>query len=107
MLARGDAKTALVYFDMAEAIAPQSKRVQTNIELAQAMLDDTKLGKDEHLDSKTRARKLNNYGYVAMLRGDREDAERYFLAAIDTHPSFYAVAHKNLQTLRTSKPRTQ
>lgn len=103
MLARGDHKTALVYFDMAAAIEPYSQRIQTNIDLAKAALEiDPKGANFKDLDGKSRARKLNNRGYAAMMRGDGHNAEQYFLEAIDAHPSFYAVAHKNLQTLRSA-----
>ncbi len=108
MLARGDAKTALVYFEMAAAIDPRSSRVQTNIDLAKSSLGDDADGSSyKHLDGKTRARKLNNQGYAAMMRGDSSEAEAYFQEAIDVHPSFYAVAHKNLQTLKTARTTQQ
>lgn len=108
MIARGDAKTALTYLEMASSLAADSPRIQTNIDLARAMLDNgDQSGKDSHLDSKTLARKLNNRGYVAMLSGDFASAEQYFLEAIEAHPSFYAVAHKNLHTLRTAKADTR
>lgn len=108
MIARGDPQTALTYLEMAASIAADSPRIQTNIDLARAMLGGGEHSvKDSHLDSKTLARKLNNRGYVAMLSGDFASAEQYFLEAIEAHPSFYAVAHKNLHTLKTAKAAKQ
>lgn len=101
MLARGDFKKAAVYFDMAAAIDPGSQRTQTNLDLTRAALEgDMDLSRYEYLDAKSRAQKFNNWGYAAMLRGDLDRAELYFEQAIDVHPSFYAIAHKNLRTLQ-------
>ncbi len=108
MMARGEPQAALAYLDMAASIASDDVRIRTNIDLAQAMSEEAPdLDREGQPDSKVRARIFNNRGYVAMLNGRHADAENYFNAAIDTHPSFYAVAHKNLRTLKTNsaKPR--
>ena len=39
---------------------------------------------------------VNNVGYIAMLRKDRETAIRYFNEAIDEKPSYYETAERNL-----------
>lgn len=104
MLARGDAKTALVYFQMAASADPESERIQTNIDFARSALKDRDAIKElAHLDPKTQAKKLNNLGYAAMLRGDAALAQTYLQEAIEIHPSFYAIAHKNLQTLESAQ----
>ncbi len=52
------------------------------------------------------ARALNNVGYVALLRGDQDNAESLFLRAIETDPAFNTIAARNfsyLRSLRESK----
>ena len=43
---------------------------------------------------------LNNVGYVALLRGDFDNAEAYLLRAMEADPSFNKVAWRNLAYLR-------
>lgn len=46
---------------------------------------------------------LNNIGYVAMMRGDLENAEAYLLRAMEVDPSFNEKAWRNLAYLRNLK----
>ena len=41
--------------------------------------------------------------YAAMLKGDYAQAEKLFLEAIETSPSFYKFAYSNLQVLNRLK----
>ena len=43
---------------------------------------------------------LNNVGYVALLRGDLDNAEAYLLRAMEADPSFNKIAWRNLAYLR-------
>jgi Flp pilus assembly protein TadD len=45
---------------------------------------------------------LNNVGYAALLRGEKERAEAYFQRAIETSPHFYEQAYNNLQRAKGS-----
>lgn len=45
---------------------------------------------------------LNNVGYAALLRGEKERAEAYFQRAIETSPHFYEQAYNNLQRAKSS-----
>lgn len=101
MLARGDAAAALVYFEMAEQIAPNSERIKNNRIFAQLDVNNGRRRSDNHLNGKELAKRLNNRGYIEMVRGNSSKAEEYFAEAIDAHPSFYATAHKNLKTLHS------
>ena len=103
MLARKDLKSALLYFEMAAAADSSSLRIRTNYAIAQSMADSARITPTDfsHFGPKDRAVALNNIGYVAMLQGDLVKAETFFIEAIEVHPSFYAIAHKNLQTLRS------
>jgi Flp pilus assembly protein TadD len=44
---------------------------------------------------------LNNAGYAAMLRGEYPGAEAYLARAIESSPSFYEMAAKNMLRLNT------
>lgn len=44
---------------------------------------------------------MNNVGYVAMLRKDYSRARAYLTRAMEVSPSFYEVAWKNLESLKT------
>jgi Flp pilus assembly protein TadD len=46
---------------------------------------------------------LNNIGYIAMMRGDLENAEAYLVRAMEADPSFNEVAWRNLAHLRDVK----
>jgi len=47
-----------------------------------------------------RADALNNVGYVAMLRGDQEAAQKYFSQALENSPTYHERAGRNLETLK-------
>jgi len=47
------------------------------------------------------ARALNNVGYVALLRGDQDNAESLLLRAIEVDPAYNAAAARNLAYLRS------
>lgn len=108
MLARGDVEKAIALLNMALAIKPGSERVQTNLDLAMVVDEDGEIrSQTQHdIDNKEKARKLNNMGYVAMLRGDLNAADTLLEEASDAHPSFYATAYKNQNTLKAIKSRT-
>lgn len=46
---------------------------------------------------------LNNIGFIAILRGDYENAESYLLRAMEADPSFNEVASRNLAYLKHVK----
>lgn len=101
MLARGESEAAAALFRKALEADPSFDRAKTNLELATASAGaavDAVAAAEP--DARKRAQILNNYGYVAMLRGRLDEAERYFEAAIEAHPSFYAVAYENLKVLK-------
>ncbi len=50
-----------------------------------------------------KARVLNNVGFIALLRGDYDAAEAYFLQAMETDPAFNSTAWKNLNYLNNIK----
>ncbi|GJL94629.1 MAG: hypothetical protein DHS20C05_10340 [Hyphococcus sp.] len=106
--ARGEEKLAIDYFNMALAIKPGFERALRNLDLAKAATE-TEIREKEysHLDEKYRAKRYNNKGYIAMMRGNYAMADLLFDKAIEEHPSFYAKAHKNKQALQTLKSKNQ
>ena len=48
---------------------------------------------------------LNDVGYIAMLRGDYDVAESYFLRAIQVSPAYLEKTRKNLDEVKTRKAR--
>lgn len=101
MLARGEAAAAAELFRKALAEDPSSERAATNLELALAAQGGAGAGLAENEpDPITRAQKLNNFGYVAMLQGRLNEAEDLFRKAIAAHPSFYSVAYENLSIVK-------
>jgi Flp pilus assembly protein TadD len=107
MMARGEPAAAVGLFRHALAADPTLDRASINLELAQAASGERIAINVGDADARERARKLNNYGYVAMLQDRPEDAKRYFEAAIKEHPSFYALAFNNLKALESSEEKPQ
>jgi len=103
MMARGEPAVAAELFRNALAADPKLTRAATNLDMAVAATGQAASLDSGNGDARERARKLNNYGYVAALQGRDEDAKRYYEAAVKEHPSFYALAFNNLKTLQTAE----
>ena len=106
-LARGDAEGAAQLFRTALRYKADFAKAQTNLELALASQGKAPLNLRTEADPRTRARKLNNTGYIAMLQGDLARAESLLLEALETYPSYYANAEQNLHVLRTLQAKAQ
>ena len=90
--------------DFAKAVAmdPHLDEAAANLRLAQAWqgrYDDAIRGANE----KVLPQRLNDVGYVAMLRGDLNKAESLFLQAIAASPTYHTVAYKNLEEVERLK----
>ncbi len=92
-----------------EAIAALSRslRIDPKFELARANLRLAYAHKGQYVHALSGSadreigRNLNNVGYIALLRGDYENAESYLLRAMETDASFNKVAWKNLGYLKS------
>ncbi len=51
----------------------------------------------------SRAEVLNNVGYIALLKGDFDEAEGYLLRAIEADASFNQIAYRNLSLLESMR----
>jgi Flp pilus assembly protein TadD len=95
-LMRRDYVAAEQIFAKTLAADPELEEAVANLHIAQAWqgrYDDAIQG----ADAETLPQRLNDVGYVAMLRGDLAIAEMLFLRAISASPTYHKVAHQNLE----------
>ncbi len=87
--------------DLGEALRrdPSSRPARENLRLALAW-DGRYAQALSGTDDDDLGRAFNNIGYIALLRGDRDVAEAYFLRAIEADPAYNAMAARNLHYLR-------
>ncbi len=99
MLMQERPDAAIVDLDRALKIDPDFEVAQENMRLAlawsgryvQAMSGASK---------RDMARVLNNIGFIAIMRGDYDNAEAYLLRAMEIDPSYNDVASRNLAYLK-------
>jgi Flp pilus assembly protein TadD len=95
-LMRRDYAGAEKVFARALATDPQLEEAAANLRIAQAWqgrYEDAIRG----ATAETLPQRLNDVGYVAMLRGDLDIAQTLFLKAISASPTYHKVAHQNLE----------
>lgn len=87
--------------DMQQALRldPEMERAQFNLRLAHAW-DGQYVRAMTGVRDEDLPRVLNNIGYVAMMRGDLENAEAYLMRAMEADPTFNQTAWQNLARLR-------
>jgi Flp pilus assembly protein TadD len=96
LLSRGNPAAAAVKLKRAVEIRPDFHVARNNLQVAlglQGKYREALAGTDDH----HKPAALNNVGYAALLRGDSEKAEQYFLKAIEDSPRFNQAAWKNLK----------
>ena len=89
-------------FAKALSLAPRLDEATANMRLAQAWqgrYDDAIRGASDQV----LPQRLNDVGYVAMLRGDLGTAESLFLRAIAASPTYLTVAYRNLEEVQRLK----
>ena len=90
---------AAAAFERAISLDPDMEMARANLRIAlawQGRYTEATTG----LRAATRADALNNVGYVAMLRGDYRDAQRYFSQALEQSATYHDGAARNLEALR-------
>jgi tetratricopeptide (TPR) repeat protein len=95
-----DLDSAAEDFMMAAEIEPDLERAWRNLALVRV-----RQGRyDEALEVLLRVaeepKALNDIGYLAMLEGRYDVAERYLSDAISSSPTYYRLAHRNYERLR-------
>lgn len=105
LLAQGKYDDALKEFDIVLKAHPEMATARTNRQLTLAMMKrypDAVAG----LSSDDKARALNNVGYIAMLKGDYDNAEKFFQQAMQESPNNKLV-RENLDLVQRLKPKTE
>jgi len=100
LLARDLPGAATDQFELALRFDPFLESAQVNLEIAYYM-DNAGQRPSTEIDRRARARSFNNSGYIAMVRGNFNDAELLFQQAINTYPAFYPSAEQNMAALKT------
>jgi Flp pilus assembly protein TadD len=86
-------------FQRVLALDPTMDMTRANLRIAmawQGKYDEALIG----AQAGDRADALNNVGYVAMLRGDQQAAQKYFSQALEISPIYHERAARNLETLK-------
>lgn len=96
---QGQMDEAIADLERALKLDPELRPAQYNLRLAHAWSGHYVRAlagvTDEELP-----RVLNNIGYVAMMRGDLDNAEAYLMRAMEADPAFNETAWQNLARLR-------
>jgi Flp pilus assembly protein TadD len=90
---------AVADIERALRLDPELKPAQFNLRLAHAW-SGRYVRALTGVTDKDLPRVLNNIGYVAMMRGDLENAEAYLMRAMEVDPTFNETAWQNLARLR-------
>ncbi len=102
-LAAGDFAGAVQALNRALTLDPGLAAASNNLRLALALqghYDQALVG----VERPERAAALNNVGYGALLRGDLPEARALFLQALDSSPTFFEPARRNLTYLDGRDP---
>lgn len=86
-------------FQRVLTLDPTMEMTRANLRIAmawQGKYDEALIG----TQAGGRADALNNVGYVAMLRGDQQAAQKYFSQALEISPTYHERAARNLETLK-------
>jgi len=89
---------AVRYFERALAVDPGYERARGNLRIARAMTG----AYEDAIAGATKAQMpdvLNNVGYVAIMMGDFEVADRYLRRAVEESPVYHEAAVANLDLL--------
>ena len=103
-LLQQDFDSAVRRFERAVNLNPNLPGAQTNLRIALALKGDyvdafAGVPRDRLADT------LNNIGYAAMMRGDLDVAESYFVRAMEASPTYHKTAAANLDQLRYLRER--
>jgi Tfp pilus assembly protein PilF len=96
---QGDMDEAIADLQRALRLDPKLRPAQINLRLAHAW-NGQYLRAMSGVTDKELPQVLNNIGYVAMMRGDLDNAEAYLQRAMEADPTFNEKAWNNLSQLR-------
>jgi len=98
----GELQEAEVLLQDALKTAPDVLATRSNLAFCIALQGRYDQARQMYTTLYGEATALNNVGYAALLRGEREVAETYLQQAISSRPSFYAKAAENLALIESS-----
>lgn len=91
------ADQAVADLELAAALLPENETVRNNLHLALALAGRYEAAMAESgSGGGTQARLLNNVGYAALLRGDKDTARALFSQALEASDVYYTLAANNL-----------
>jgi len=96
---QGRLDEAVADIERALRLDPELQPAQFNLRLAHAW-SGRYVRALTGVTDKDLPRVLNNIGYVAMMRGDLDNAEAYLMRAMEVDPTFNETAWQNLARLR-------
>jgi Tfp pilus assembly protein PilF len=96
---------AIADFRKALDLDPSSETVQNNLRLAYASKGNYAEA-TRGVSKEQQSTIFNNVGVIAMQRGDLAAAEGFFVRAMESSPSYNAVAAKNIERLNSLKTET-
>lgn len=96
-LLRGEWSAALPYFEQAEKIDPASRRIENNLDLARAALEDELPARRPAETDCQWAERLNDAGLAARLVGDSKRALAAFTQSMRTNGEWDPRAAENLK----------
>jgi len=105
MLAQRRYAEAARLFRQALVLDPSNQRAKNNLDIAQVSAG-ARPSFDAEENSRTRAERLNNAGYAALLAGDDKAAAEYFAEAIRDNPFQFETAEANLSNVAAQDGRT-
>ena len=98
-LLQGRNNDAVKSFSKALALNPDNQRAKNNLGAAYLLIRQPAKALKLFQDTVGLAAAYNNLGYIEMVRGNRNEAERAFKKALQLNPSFYVRAQQNLERL--------
>ena len=102
-LFQGRYPEAIASLRTAVNLDPDNKRTQNNLAMAYALNGDESQALEIFQHSLGKAAAYNNMGYLYMKKGMFDDAEKALLKAIESNPSYYPQAQRNLQRLQAMR----
>ena len=99
---QGKSEAALADLQRSLRLDPELEVAETNLRLALAS-QGAYANALSGVPSEKRSDVLNNIGFMALIRGDYDNAEAYLRQAMDSDASFNKAAHRNLAYLESLK----
>lgn len=97
---KGDEKNARNYFNQALSFDSQYQRAINNLALIEIKHQQYPAAIALFNRIMETYESYNNVGYICMLNGHYEEAESYFLQAIEESPTYFPKAEENLEQLK-------